>query len=106
MEYHCDGQGAGALDRRGEAEGTGFVRPKEKKAKGDLAEVSHYIKATDSQALLKAAQREDEATGTSCNRGNSNWKEGRSLPNSDAVLEPVPREAVRPPSLEMLRNFL
>lgn len=44
MEYHCNSQGAGALALQGEAEGTGFVRCKEKKAKWDITAVFHYIK--------------------------------------------------------------
>lgn len=44
MEYHCNGQGAGALALH-DAEGTGYVRPKEKVAKWDLTAVLHYIKA-------------------------------------------------------------
>lgn len=45
VEYHCNGQGAGALALQGEAEGTGFVWPKGEKAKRDLTAVFHYIKA-------------------------------------------------------------
>ena len=49
VEYHCSGQGAGALAPKGEAEGTGFDRPKEKKAKWDLNAIFHYIKAVKTE---------------------------------------------------------
>lgn len=81
MEYHCNGQGAGALALQGEGEGTGFIRPKEKKAKWDLTAALHYIKAAKTEPVSpQSCIEENEATGTSCNKGNSNRTEGKSLP--------------------------
>lgn len=105
VEYHCKGQGAGALALWGVAERTGFPRPIEKVAKWGLTAVFHHIKAVKTQPNSPQWCTERKQG----NRHKLQWgkfQQDRRKKSPLAMVLYWKPERQSPPSLETLRSFL